>query len=73
MASKSAPDDLIVIGIDFETTWVPINFIQTCKLLIPCSYSGVAWAYSRAPEEIELVTSWDSELNHCSDVEKTPS
>ncbi|KAF9761346.1 hypothetical protein IL306_003857 [Fusarium sp. DS 682] len=37
------------------------------------TYSGIAWAYSREPEEIELVTSWDSELNHCSDVEKAPT
>ncbi|RKL33579.1 hypothetical protein BFJ72_g9803 [Fusarium proliferatum] len=37
------------------------------------TYSGVAWAYSREPEEIELVTSWDAELNHCSDVEKAPT
>ncbi|KAM0424775.1 hypothetical protein ACHAPT_010085 [Fusarium lateritium] len=37
------------------------------------TYSGVAWAYSREPEEIEQVTSWDAELNHCSDVEKAPT
>ncbi|KAF5575134.1 hypothetical protein FPANT_11463 [Fusarium pseudoanthophilum] len=37
------------------------------------TYSGVAWAYSREPEEIEIVTSWESELNHCSDVEKAPT
>ncbi|KAF4975290.1 hypothetical protein FZEAL_7903 [Fusarium zealandicum] len=37
------------------------------------TFSGVAWAYSREPEEIELVTSWDSELNHCSDIEKAPT
>ncbi|KAF4449449.1 hypothetical protein F53441_7311 [Fusarium austroafricanum] len=30
-------------------------------------------AYSREPEEIEMVTSWESELNHCSDVEKVPT
>ncbi|KAM5355751.1 hypothetical protein ACJ41O_002397 [Fusarium nematophilum] len=56
MAANKPPDDTIVIGIDFGTT-----------------YSGVAWAYSREPEEIELVTSWDAELNHCSDVEKAPT
>ncbi|KAM6531674.1 hypothetical protein FSOLCH5_001128 [Fusarium solani] len=49
-------DDVIIIGIDFGTT-----------------FSGVAWAYSREPDQIELVTSWDSELNHCSDVEKAPT
>ncbi|KAF5653827.1 Hsp70 chaperone protein [Fusarium sp. NRRL 25303] len=37
------------------------------------TYSGVAWAYSREPEEIEIVTSWESQLNHCSDVEKAPT
>ncbi|KAF4462383.1 hypothetical protein FALBO_10812 [Fusarium albosuccineum] len=37
------------------------------------TFSGVAWAYSREPDTIELVTSWDSELNHCSDVEKAPT
>ncbi|KAJ3530223.1 hypothetical protein NM208_g9420 [Fusarium decemcellulare] len=37
------------------------------------TFSGVAWAYSREPDAIELVTSWDSELNHCSDVEKAPT
>ena len=36
-------------------------------------YSGVAWAYSKEPDEIELVTSWEAELNHCSDVEKAPT
>ncbi|CVK82888.1 hypothetical protein FPRO04_00315 [Fusarium proliferatum] len=37
------------------------------------TYSGVAWAYSRQPDDIEIVTSWDSQLNHCSDVEKAPT
>ncbi|RFN53030.1 hypothetical protein FIE12Z_2613 [Fusarium flagelliforme] len=37
------------------------------------TYSGIAWAYSREPDEIELVTSWEAELNHCSDVEKAPT
>lgn len=36
-------------------------------------YSGVAWAYSCQPDDIEIVTSWDSQLNHCSDVEKAPT
>jgi hypothetical protein len=36
-------------------------------------FSGVAWAYSRQPDDIEIVTSWDSQLNHCSDVEKAPT
>ncbi|KAJ4131118.1 hypothetical protein NW768_006660 [Fusarium equiseti] len=37
------------------------------------TFSGVAWSYSREPDEIEIVTSWDSELHHCSDVEKAPT
>ncbi|KAF5626264.1 Hsp70 chaperone protein [Fusarium tjaetaba] len=37
------------------------------------TFSGVAWAYSGQPDEIEIVTSWDSQLNHCSDVEKAPT
>lgn len=36
-------------------------------------FSGVAWAYSGEPNEIEQVTSWDAKLNHCSDVDKTPT
>ncbi|RSM15047.1 hypothetical protein CDV31_005127 [Fusarium ambrosium] len=37
------------------------------------TYSGVAWAYSREPNEIAIVTSWEAELNHCSDKEKAPT
>lgn len=37
------------------------------------SYSGVAWAYSRQPENIEVITNWESELTHCSDEEKSPT
>ncbi|KPM41605.1 hypothetical protein AK830_g4982 [Neonectria ditissima] len=37
------------------------------------TFSGVAWAYSRDPDDIALVSSWNSELNHCSDVEKAPT
>lgn len=33
----------------------------------------MAWSYSREPDEIEIVTSWDAELHHCSDVEKAPT
>lgn len=38
-----------------------------------CSFSGVSWAHSREPDDIEIVTCWDSEYNHCSDVEKAPT
>ncbi|KAF5017906.1 hypothetical protein F66182_10135 [Fusarium sp. NRRL 66182] len=37
------------------------------------TFSGVAWAYSREPDEIEMVTSWDAEFHHCSDVKKAPT
>ncbi|KAG5993963.1 hypothetical protein E4U43_003349, partial [Claviceps pusilla] len=56
MAINSTTEEVIVIGVDFGTT-----------------YSGVAWAYSRQPENIEVITNWDSELTHCSDEEKSPS
>ncbi|KAF5667436.1 Hsp70 chaperone protein [Fusarium denticulatum] len=56
MTANKPVDDLIIVGLDFGTT-----------------FSGIAWAYSREPEEIELVTSWDSEFNNCSDVEKAPT
>lgn len=42
---------------------------DTCLL----RYSGVAWAYSREPNNIAIVTSWEAELNHCSDKEKAPT
>ncbi|KAH7023134.1 hypothetical protein EDB80DRAFT_745260 [Ilyonectria destructans] len=56
MASDQRTEDILVIGIDFGTT-----------------FSGVAWAYSGQPDEIEQVTNWDTEFNHCSDKEKTPT
>ncbi|KAG6003968.1 hypothetical protein E4U21_001548 [Claviceps maximensis] len=56
MVKKSTIEEVIVIGVDFGTT-----------------YSGVAWAYSRQPENIEVITNWDSDLTHCSDEEKAPS
>ncbi|KAG6041415.1 hypothetical protein E4U41_004513 [Claviceps citrina] len=37
------------------------------------TYSGVAWAYSREPEDIEVITNWDSDFTHCSDELKSPS
>ncbi|KAF5693353.1 Hsp70 chaperone protein [Fusarium denticulatum] len=59
MTTNRPLDDAIIVGIDFG---LRVN-----------RYSGVAWAYSREPEDIEIVTSWESELNHCSDVEKAPT
>ncbi|KAL2685560.1 hypothetical protein Neosp_006660 [[Neocosmospora] mangrovei] len=67
-------DDVIIIGIDFGTTSVTSSSLE--NLINPNvrgRFSGVAWAYSREPDEIELVTSWDSELNRCSDVGKAPT
>ncbi|KAF5982892.1 Hsp70 chaperone protein [Fusarium bulbicola] len=51
----------------------PVDDFIIIGLDFGTTYSGIAWAYSREPEEIELVTSWDSELNRCSDVEKAPT
>ncbi|KAF5263244.1 hypothetical protein FOXYS1_6008 [Fusarium oxysporum] len=51
----------------------PVDDFIIIGLDFGTTYSGIAWAYSREPEEIELVTSWDSEFNNCSDVEKAPT
>ncbi|CAF3512579.1 unnamed protein product [Fusarium graminearum] len=48
-----------------DTVVVGIDFGTT--------FSGVSWAHTREPDAIEIVTCWDSELNHCSDVEKAPT
>lgn len=74
MTASQPIDDVIIIGIDFGTTYVCLQRIvkavtDTCLR----RFSGVSWAYSREPEDIEIVTSWDAELNHCSDVEKAPT
>ncbi|KXH31769.1 hypothetical protein CSIM01_09444 [Colletotrichum simmondsii] len=49
-------EDVIVIGIDFGTT-----------------FSGVSWAFSGQPNDIEVITRWEAELNFASDTEKTPT
>ncbi|CAJ0545661.1 Ff.00g091340.m01.CDS01 [Fusarium sp. VM40] len=51
----------------------PLNDAIVIGIDFGTTFSGVAWAYSREPDEIEIVTSWDTELNHCSDVEKAPT
>ncbi|KAM0209640.1 hypothetical protein ACHAQI_006381 [Fusarium lateritium] len=51
----------------------PLNDAIVIGIDFGTTFSGVAWAYSREPDEIEIVTSWDAELNHCSDVEKAPT
>lgn len=55
-----------------------MSFLAFAYLLLTfsdlhASYSGAAWACSSDPEEIEVVTSWESDLNHCSDLEKAPT
>ncbi|KAF5235489.1 hypothetical protein FANTH_11713 [Fusarium anthophilum] len=55
------------------TTHQPVDDFIIIGIGFGTTYSGVAWAYSREPEDIELVTSWDSELSHCSDIEKAPT
>ncbi|KAF5638257.1 mitochondrial-type heat shock 70 [Fusarium tjaetaba] len=55
------------------TTNKPVDDFIIIGLDFGTTYSGIAWAYSREPEEIELVTSWDSEFNRCFDVEKAPT
>ncbi|EQB48470.1 hypothetical protein CGLO_12301 [Colletotrichum gloeosporioides Cg-14] len=51
-----ANENVIVIGIDFGTT-----------------FSGVSWAFSGQPNEVEVITNWEAELNFNSDTEKTPT
>ncbi|KLO96325.1 related to hsp70 protein [Fusarium fujikuroi] len=51
----------------------PVDDFFIIGLDFGTTYSGVAWAYSREPEEIELVTSWESEFNNCTDVDKAPT
>ncbi|KAI1065452.1 hypothetical protein LB507_000129 [Fusarium sp. FIESC RH6] len=51
----------------------PLNDAIIIGIDFGTTFSGVAWSYSREPGEIEIVTSWDAELHHCSDVEKAPT
>ncbi|KXH26780.1 hypothetical protein CSAL01_00326 [Colletotrichum salicis] len=37
------------------------------------TFSGVSWAFSGQPKNVEVITQWASELNFNSDTEKTPS
>lgn len=37
------------------------------------SFSGVAWALSTSPKDINIVSSWDSDQPHNSDLHKVPS
>ncbi|KAI8286182.1 hypothetical protein K4K56_008952 [Colletotrichum sp. SAR 10_98] len=56
MATKTEGEDVIVIGIDFGTT-----------------FSGVSWAWSGEPMDIEIISKWESKLGRNSDKEKTPT
>ncbi|KAF4966771.1 hypothetical protein FSARC_5588 [Fusarium sarcochroum] len=51
----------------------PPNDAITIGIDFGTTFSGVAWTYSREPDDIELVTSWDAEMRQCSDVEKAPT
>ncbi|KAF0639372.1 hypothetical protein FPSE5266_11624 [Fusarium pseudograminearum] len=51
----------------------PLNDTVVIGIDFGTTFSGVSWAHSREPDDIEIVTCWDSELNHCSDVEKAPT
>ncbi|OBS27025.1 hypothetical protein FPOA_00966 [Fusarium poae] len=55
------------------TATQPLNDIVVVGIDFGTTFSGVSWAHSREPDAIEIVTCWDSELNHCSDVEKAPT
>ncbi|EFQ35937.1 uncharacterized protein GLRG_11045 [Colletotrichum graminicola M1.001] len=37
------------------------------------TFSGVSWAFSGQPNEIEVITSWEAEMNYASDREKAPT
>ncbi|KAI3558107.1 hypothetical protein CABS01_02666 [Colletotrichum abscissum] len=37
------------------------------------TFSGVSWAFSGQPNDIEVITRWETELNFASDTEKTPT
>lgn len=76
MALRHQSEDRVVIGIDFGTTYVNLvqDFYDEARLAdLVARYSGVAWAYSGEPDVIELVTSWEAQLNHCSNEEKAPT
>ncbi|TVY70460.1 Heat shock 70 kDa protein 12B [Fusarium oxysporum f. sp. cubense] len=51
----------------------PLDDVIIVGIDFGTTYSGVAWAYSRLPEDIEVVTSWEAELSKCSDLEKVPT
>ncbi|QPC75339.1 hypothetical protein HYE68_006091 [Fusarium pseudograminearum] len=51
----------------------PLNDTVVIGIDFGTTFSGVSWAHTREPDAIEIVTCWDSELNHCSDVEKAPT
>ncbi|KAF5248740.1 hypothetical protein FAUST_79 [Fusarium austroamericanum] len=60
MSTNKPTKSFIVIGIDFGTT----NFAR---------YSGIAWASSREPENIQVITEWKTEISHRSNTKKVPT
>ncbi|KAK1250373.1 hypothetical protein MKX08_010376 [Trichoderma sp. CBMAI-0020] len=71
--NASGGDPTIVIGIDFGTTYVYSIAAMQFLMLILDSFSGVAWARSSRPEQIDIVTSWKSRFSFNSDKEKVPT
>lgn len=50
-----------------------LPFCSDLILTISSSFSGVAFAYSGQPDDISVITSWDTEYNQCSDSGKVPT
>lgn len=71
--NASGGDPTIVIGIDFGTTYVCSIAITRFLILTLDSFSGVAWARSSRPEQINIITSWKSRFSFNSDKEKVPT
>jgi molecular chaperone DnaK (HSP70) len=66
-------DPTIVIGIDFGTTYVCSIAMMKFLILMLHSFSGVAWARSSRPDQINVITSWKSRFSFNSDKEKVPT
>ncbi|KAG5663942.1 hypothetical protein KAF25_006527, partial [Fusarium avenaceum] len=51
----------------------PVDDFISIGIDFGTTYSGIAWGYSREPEEIETVTNWEAQFSRCPDVEKAPT
>ncbi|KAF0638040.1 hypothetical protein FPSE5266_00075 [Fusarium pseudograminearum] len=51
----------------------PTGDVITIGIDFGTTYSGIAWASSREPENIQVVTGWKTELNHRSPAKKVPT